>query len=581
MTPFEKLQERLGKAEAAEAIAAGTPFERLKTKVDAYKEPEDPQRSAAKEISRQAGLKVRQGIEGVIALPAVPANAAGHLMNALTMGAGNFGTDASGAVSNLLTDIGLPKEENASERVTGDITRGLAGIATGIGAGNALINGGRAVASKVGGVMASNPILQAASATAGTGAADVIRENGGSPLAQIGAGVAGALIPPLAAGAGGVIANYAKGGGVSPAVANLAKTAEGKFDIPISAAKISSSPFIKHLDSLLSKIPFTGNLAKDDAARTAFTRAVSRTFGADSDSLTPEVMKAARTRIGQTFDDVAKNTAIKADDAFVSNLTKIANEIPSVVAESEAAPLRTQIQNILSKVGDDGVIDGKAYQTLTSKGSPLDRVMSSSDSNIRHYAGQIRETLDDALERSASPEALQSLRQARLEWKNMRTVQDLAAKAGIEGEISPALLLGAVKKSYKDMPYSGAGDVGELAQIGQRFLKEAPTSGTAERLQTLNMLRGAGLFGGGLMAGNPAAAVGTVLGAAGVAGAGKAASLALNSNWYKNRLLSSIEGGVLGQPLQGSLDNPLLDAIGNTYAPISTVTGNSLINNAP
>jgi hypothetical protein len=61
------------------------------------------------------------------------------------------------------------------------------------------------------------------------------------------------------------------------------------------------------------------------------------------------------------------------------------------------------------------------------------------------------------------------------------TIADIAKKANVEGQISPQLLAGAVNKSFKNRAFSGAGDLGELSDIAQTFMKEPPNSGSAAR----------------------------------------------------------------------------------------------------
>jgi len=546
-------------------------------------------RGALKEGARQLGLTARYGIEGAMALPAfaseairLPINMGIESVNELTGSNISPLPEQNQAISNALTQAGLPRPETRTERIFGDMTRGVAGAGTGIGIGSTLANASSPVAQGVGNVMASNPAMQGGSAVTGMGASGYVREGGGSPGEQFAAGILGAMAPSVAVGGYNSAKNLLTGGGIRSDVANLAKVAEDKYEIPISGAKISNSPFIKHLDSLLSKLPLTGNLEKDEAARTAFTKAVAKTFGEEADNLSPEVMSQAKDRIGKVFNEVAKNSAIDIDDDLVRGINQIADDAQLSVAESEYRPIANQIKNIFSKI-KDGKITGDVYQALTRRNGPLDRAMASSDSNIRFYANQLRDTLDDGLERSATPETIDALRTARLQWKNMRTVQDLAAKAGIEGEINPAALLGAVKKSYKNMAYTGAGDIGELAQIGQRFLKEPPSSGTAERIAALKTLGlPATLAGGAAMTGDMETA-GALLAATGALGvSGRAASSALNSQWYKNRLLqSAFENGAALDAAESPLSNIILNSLGRSYSPISAVNTNRLAQPAP
>ncbi len=313
---------------------------------------------------------------------------------------------------------------------------------------------------------------------------------------------------------------------------------------------------------------------QNEAQRVAFTRAVAGTMGEAADNLTPKVMSSARTRIGQVFDDVAARTGIQDAPSLLKNLGNVVHEASQAVDEGAVKPLLKQVENIGSLV-DPGTktLSGEAYQSLTRKGAPLDRAMNSADPNIRHYAGQIRNALDDALEASASPADLKALKTARLQWKNMRTIQDLAAKANIEGEITPSLLLGAVKKSYKDMPFSGAGEIGTLAHIGQEFLKEKPSSSTPERMLLYRLLEGFGGAAAGGFAGvegvqHPVAAA---LGLSSIMAGGKMTSSVLKSKAYRNAMLSAAGNG-------NNTLNTVLGNRGRFVIPSTVIAGNRLLN---
>lgn len=367
-------------------------------------------------------------------------------------------------------------------------------------------------------------------------------------------GITGAAIP-IAFQAGKSAVNALTSHGINPETAELAKAAEEKYGIPISGPQLSNNQFVKYLSSMTDKLPFSGAGARAEEQSQAFTRAVadtmlpeealSKEFASPEDinflqnakGLTPKFMSTTRKTLGNMFNKVAENTVINPEAAsdLSNKLASISSEAGQSLAEQETKPLSNQMNNILSKLNEDGTIDGKAYQALTRKDSPLSVATSSANPNIRYYAGQIRNALDDALEASSSPEDLNILKQARLGYKNMKTVQDLAAKSGIEGEISPNLLLNAVKKSYKDLPYAGGGDIGELARI-TKLMREPPSSGTAERLTAMRILELAG--GGGLTVGT-GAELPVAASVAGLVGGGKAVNSFLNSDYYKNKVLQS------------------------------------------
>ena len=103
------------------------------------------------------------------------------------------------------------------------------------------------------------------------------------------------------------------------------------------------------------------------------------------------------------------------------------------------------------------------------------RLQKSADPNIQFYAGQIRSTLQDALERSAPPNLAQRYNAARLQYKNMKAVEPLVdGSAGV----SPMRLMSQVRKSNPGVAYGRGGDLADLARIGQRFMRQPPDSGT-------------------------------------------------------------------------------------------------------
>jgi len=341
---------------------------------------------------------------------------------------------------------------------------------------------------------------------------------------------------------------------IDPATAQLAKTARDVFGIPVRGGQISQSPTVNYLDSVLKEKPFSGYAANVADQHTAFNQNVAKAIGEDADKLTPDVMDAAKKRLGAQYEDIASKSTINADNQFGSDLHQIASDANTVLAPNERSIIHGQISNVMDKV-QDGQIDGKTYQALIKTGSPLDRATKSNDSNVKYYAGQVKQSLLDALGRSVSPDLQSQLQQTNSQYKAMKTIEDLVEKAPT-GDISPALLMGAVRKSYPGMAYGNGGPLADLARVGQQFLKEPPNSGTASRLSAMKLLGLGGASGieAGLAFHDPilAAKLGAI---AAVAGGAKAATNAgigsiLRSNWYANRLINSSLPGQTPNALQ-------------------------------
>jgi hypothetical protein len=363
-------------------------------------------------------------------------------------------------------------------------------------------------------------------------------------------------------------------GGISKQVADLAALARDKFGINIRPGQISSAPAMNFLDSVVNKLPMSGGAAANDAQQAAFNRAVSNTFGEDADRITPDVMDAARKRLGQTFESVANRVPnIPLDQSLIGDLVSTGRDAQQVLQPQEMAPLKAQLINIANAYGKNGGITGDQYLALTRANAPLDRLMKNDNSNISFYARQIREALDDSMQRGAPPDVASDLATARAQYHALKTVEPVAAKA-TTGDVSPALLLGAVRNNYGNVAYGGGGDLAELGRIGQRFLKPPPSSGTSERagwMLALDKAKDIAAPLAGLGAAGGAAATAGISPLAGAAGYGVAVPVL--GAVSRNRLLANqmIRAGQRGAQ---SSANRVINRAG---APAAALIGNRLL----
>lgn len=309
-----------------------------------------------------------------------------------------------------------------------------------------------------------------------------------NPWAPVVGGLLGGFAPGAAKLAGSARVPTAGMNGES------AKLAQGLIDegIPVFPGQVGSKASKIAYDAV-SKLPFMGRAARDQQLQ-AFNSAVARTFGEDATHITPEVMSRAKARIGNDFNEVFARNNINADSQLLNDLGDIQLRATTNLTDAQANDVGKAISSILNEASKDGgVLSGRKYHAFTSKGGALQNLTSNADPNIKHYAGQVREAIDDAFTRHASEEDVARLLKAKQQYRAMKVVQDLVPKAQ-GGNISPALLLGRVMQNDKQMAYTGGGKLGMLARGGQEFLKEIPGSQTPER----QMLYGAlGTIGGG------------------------------------------------------------------------------------
>lgn len=399
---------------------------------------------------------------------------------------------------------------------------------------------------------------------AGFGAAQPVLDAPGSygdnKFKQIltGAAVGGAA--PIAGQALSATGNALRGivgGNVSPQVGALAQRASD-LGIDVSPVSLSGSRPVQAVSSVLDKMPFSG--AGERAAKTSqqFNQAVANTFGENASAITPDVMSAAQKRIGGVFDDVLTRNNVKGDNQLLDNLATIQQNANATLPDSEASTVSKWINGALNKFQGDNM-PGKAYQAFRT--DVLLPAQKSSDPFLSKAAGDVRDALDSALQRSLGGSDAAAINTARSQYKNLKTIEDLAEKAPT-GDISPALLLNQVRKNTPSFAYGGGGDLADLARIGQQFLKQkVPDSGTAERLMWL----GAGAGG---IAHLPATVAGV--------GGGRLLNEALNSNAYRNLLLSAINGNNAGVAA-----NAAQPALMNRLAPYLIPAGTNLFSRPP
>lgn len=334
----------------------------------------------------------------------------------------------------------------------------------------------------------------------------------GTPLMRAPAGALGpsTLVP------GGRLASAAtpdllppKPASINPERLNLAQKAMAR-GIPITAGRISESGMTKVAESQGGRLPFSGAPAHENEIQKAWNRNVAQTFGENADRVTREVMNRAKTRIGGDINRIEDSHNVAYSDAVVQKLADIETRAQSSLTAEEFSPVRRLLEGTMRNLMPGDQIAGATYGSLFRKGSPLDAAAASKNANISHYASEIMDALRDGLQQSLSPEEAAAYRTARFQYKNMMTVRPLVTKA-TGGDISPALLRGRVDVQFPNAAFeTGTNPLDELAQIGQAFLKEPPSSFTTERSVVQRTLEAAGRHAGGIFTG------GAATGAAGV-----------------------------------------------------------------
>lgn len=263
-----------------------------------------------------------------------------------------------------------------------------------------------------------------------------------------------------------------------PEVAALARKAQA-LDIPIRPDMLTDNKFAKLIGEAFEKIPLSGSRA--DARQVAFNRALTSQIGGDKEAirLTPDVFKAAMNTSGEKIGEIAAKTPIKLDaeaNALFSAQLQDAKLLPNDISR----PIIARINEIKSKA-IEGVIPGETFRKLNSEIGA--QIRSTANGDFRLALSNLQDDLQSLLVKNiANPADLEALQVARKQYAIGKSLIPLVAKSPV-GDISPSALMGAVTNSStkKSNMAFGGGDMGDLARIGQLFMKEPASSGTAER----------------------------------------------------------------------------------------------------
>lgn len=480
MRPIDYLTDKISGADSQTigGLISGqkprtTSEERRAKLADFFKENADPESLAFKGGELGAEIAGTAGVGGLLAKSAGAVGAAPKVVSALETGGLRLGGPAA------TTAAGKARE-----------------AALRVGAGGA-----------VGG--ASAGLIDPASAPAGAAIGGVL------PMAVKAAGAAGGALA----------------GKVAPEVKALYEKAKS-LGIDIPADRIVNSRPLNAVASSLNYVPLSGRAGTEERMVSQLNRAVSKTFGQDSDNVTAALRKAG-TALGDKFEVTLKSNTVKADAQLLDDLAEHINRANKELGADGVRIIKNMADEIMGKVNAAGEIDGQAAYNIKKA---LDRV-GNRNAPEAYYARDLKKSLMGALDRSLGPDKAAEFAKVRQQYGNMLDMESIAQNGG-KGGVSIGRLA--------NMKNINNAELQELADIAAQFVKtrEGP-HGAAQRV----FLGGAGTVG--------AAATGSLpLLGAGVA-AGRLTNTALNSNTLKSLLMNpgTVSGGI------ERLESPALRAL--------------------
>lgn len=259
----------------------------------------------------------------------------------------------------------------------------------------------------------------------------------------------------------------------------------------LTAGQKTGNDRLRWFESAAQSVPGGGRRGPKlmDKQKEEFTKAALRSAGIDADRATLSVIDDAFDNLGNQFDTLASNNAIRPDTQLIDDLTSAWKDYSRVKGESARAPVvQNTIKDVVNAVQNPrnkGLFSGKAYQTLRHDLGRIQRSQAQTDPALSEAVGNIRNALDDAMERSISPQDAQQWRTIRDQYQNLLAIEKARLGAGEStalGFISPAQLRTAVKSQGKRSASRGQRDLYNLADAGEAIIKPLPSSGTSERL---------------------------------------------------------------------------------------------------
>lgn len=275
-----------------------------------------------------------------------------------------------------------------------------------------------------------------------------------------------------------------------PVVKNLSKQAEKSIQVlkdagvPLDLAQETGSKVMGWAKRLTSDNPFTGarNQAFEEAQNNAFTKSISKTMGEDAERITPEVLKNAKTRLGDNYDYLFDNNGVRVTRSFQKDLSELRDASEKVMPEGQKG-ISNIVNDILEKSKTNmGHLDGKQYQAIKQQLA----AMEAQGGTAGHYAGELREKLFEGLsntiEKLGNPKDLELLKMTNKQYGNMKKIEDVALKDP-DGHVSASKLYNSLTtKSKRNAFYQDDPELAKLATAGKSVLPEKmPNSGTIAR----------------------------------------------------------------------------------------------------
>lgn len=466
--------------------------------------------SVAADVAKSGGIGVAEGAIGLAGLPGDVAELGARGIDWATRKIGGaLGVDVKPREARAPT-YGSADIKKGVESVTGEFykpqtTAGKYARTVGEFTPAALAGPGglarRAVTQAVAPGLASEAAGQA---TAGTAA---------EPYARVGA----ALAAPMAAGAASRVITPVR---ATPERQAMVQTLADEGVTSLTAGQRTGNKTLQYAESILGDAPGAGQGAtriqqegQRQFTRAATTRADEAGRLADAG---PEALQQNYQRHAQNFQQLAARNTLQMDQQFARDIGQAIRQYERVPPSQQKAVVENYVDDIIAHAQQGGQMPGRNYQEMRSRLSRQSNALRNSDPTLSEALRDLRNSLDNAMGRSISPQDRALWNQTRREYaaqKDLAKSVSRAGEASAEGQVVPANLRNTIAANNRDAYSRGQGPFNDLARAGSAVMAPLPNSGTGQRVAIHGLA--AALAGGGA----------TALGPAGVAAAGIPAAL--------------------------------------------------------
>ena len=280
---------------------------------------------------------------------------------------------------------------------------------------------------------------------------------------------------------------------LNPELVSLAQKATER-GIPLRPDMLMDNKVAKFVGSALEeKVPFSGG--KGDVRQQAFNRAVAESIGLPelpSGRLTYTEYAKAMDKTGSQIGELASKNKIPFDAGIQQRLNALRQD-PEFAVKDVQDVLKARMKELSTVAKNNGgVIDGKTFAKIQqSIGAQIRRINPQTGAQTRYALDKMEDTMLDSIRASLTADEKAAFDTARMQYSNGKTIEPLIAKkGGTTGDISPQGLATQMSMSQRRsaMAKGRAGDLGDLARIGQAFIKEPETSISATKAATYGAL---------------------------------------------------------------------------------------------